>query len=166
MKVDEKAEAIRQLDVPWLRQPLDAELDGLFACLEALWKTFDRQLRQDTAGHLHYDPARKTLSWRRPKADQPDTAEPAFYAGLPARDIADIFRLVNERCGFLSALTPLQPRYAKKIADEDSLMAVIMAQAMNHGNLSMAETSDIPYPVLEATHKQWRNSTWLLMSQR
>jgi hypothetical protein len=86
--LDEKAEAIRQLDVPWLRQPLDAELDGLFACLEALWKTFDRQLRQDTAGHLHYDPARKTLSWRRPKADQPDTAEPAFYAGLPARDIA------------------------------------------------------------------------------
>ena len=127
----------------------------MFACLEALWKTFDRQLRQDTAGHLHYDPARKTLSWRRPKADQPDTAEPAFYAGLPARDIADIFRLVNERCGFLSALTPLQPRYAKKIADEDSLMAVIMAQAMNHGNLSMAETSDIPYPVLEATHKQY-----------
>ena len=38
----------------------------------------------------------------------------------------------NERCGFLSALTPLQPRYAKKIADEDSLMAVIVAQAMNH----------------------------------
>ena len=69
----------------------------------------------------------------------------SFYAELPARDIADIFRLVNERCGFLSALTPLQPRYAKKIADEDSLMAVIMAQAMNHGNLSMAETSDIPY---------------------
>ena len=51
-------------------------------------------------------------------------------------------------------MTPLQPRYAKKIADEDSLMAVIIAQAMNHGNLSMAETSDIPYHVLEATHQQ------------
>ncbi|MBK6757491.1 MAG: hypothetical protein IPG70_07670, partial [Moraxellaceae bacterium] len=31
------------------------------------------------------------------------------------------------------------------MADEDSLMAVIMAQAMNHGNFSMAETGDIPY---------------------
>jgi hypothetical protein len=71
-----------------------------------------------------------------------------------ASDITDIFRFVNERCGFLSAMTPLQPRYAKKIADEDSLMAVIIAQAMNHGNLSMAETSDIPYHVLEATHQQ------------
>jgi TnpA family transposase len=61
---------------------------------------------------------------------------------------------VNARCGFLSALTPLQPRYAKKIADEDSLMAVIVAQAMNHGMLGMAETSDISYDVLEETHQQ------------
>lgn len=40
-------------------------------------------------------------------------------------------------------MTPLQPRYAKKIADEDSLMAVIIAQAMNHGNFKMAETCDV-----------------------
>jgi TnpA family transposase len=62
---------------------------------------------------------------------------------------------VNERCDFLSALTPLQPRYAKKVADKDSLMAVILAQALNHGNLSMAETSDISYHILEATHQQY-----------
>jgi hypothetical protein len=45
-------------------------------------------------------------------------------------------KLYASFCRFLSALTPLQPRYAKKIADEDSLMAVIIAQAMNHGNLN------------------------------
>ena len=33
-------------------------------------------------------------------------------------------------------------------------MAVIIAQAMNHGNFKMAETCDIPYHVLEATHQQ------------
>jgi hypothetical protein len=67
-----------------------------------------------------------------------------FYGKLQARDIADIFRFVNQQCGFLSAFTPLQPRYAKKIADEDSLMAVIIAQAMNHGNLNMAERPATP----------------------
>ena len=56
---------------------------------------------------------------------------------------------------FLSALTPLQPRYAKQIADKDSLMAVIIAQAMNYGNLNMAQTSDIPYHILETTHQQY-----------
>jgi hypothetical protein len=52
-------------------------------------------------------------------------------------------------------MTPLQPRYAKKVTDEDSLMAVIIAQAMNRGNLSMSETSDIHYHILEATHQQY-----------
>jgi hypothetical protein len=35
----------------------------------------------------------------------------------PVRGIADIFRFVNEHFQFLSAMKPLQPRYAKKIAD-------------------------------------------------
>jgi TnpA family transposase len=34
-------------------------------------------------------------------------------------------------------------------------MAVIIAQAMNHGNLVIAKTSDIPYHVLEATYQQY-----------
>jgi len=34
-------------------------------------------------------------------------------------------------------------------------MAVIIAQAMNHGNQVMARTSDIPYHVLESTYQQY-----------
>jgi TnpA family transposase len=34
-------------------------------------------------------------------------------------------------------------------------MAVIIAQAMNHGNVVMARTSDIPYHILEATYQQY-----------
>jgi hypothetical protein len=34
-------------------------------------------------------------------------------------------------------------------------MAGIIAQAMNHGNLVMSRTSDIPYHVLEATYQQY-----------
>lgn len=37
-----------------------------------------------------------------------------------------------------SAFTLLQPRYAKLLADENSLNAVIIAQALNNGNLNMA----------------------------
>ena len=62
---------------------------------------------------------------------------------------------MNAQCPFLSALTPLQPRYAKHDTDADSLMAVIIAQAMNHGNLVMARTSNLPYHVLEATYQQY-----------
>src|ERR671914_775182 len=120
-----------------------------------LWQNFDRELRHGKLKHLDYDPVHKTLTWRKPKVDKGVALQVSFYTKLPARGIADIFRFVNERCRFLPALTPLQPRYAKKVADEDSLMAVILAQAMNHGNLSMAETSDIPYHILDATHQQY-----------
>ena len=152
--MDEKADAIKALDIPWLRQPIDSALDALFAELDQLWRDFDHDLRQGKLKHLDYDLVKQTLTWRKPKADKDEAREAAFYATLPVRSIADIFRFVNERCHFLSALTPLQPRYAKKIADEDSLMATIIAQAMNHGNSRMAETSDIPYHVLDVTHQQ------------
>ena len=152
---ERQREVIEQLDLAWLREPVDTTLDRLLDELRNLWRAFDRDLRRGQLKHLDYDPDRKTLAWRRPKADPESDAQAGFFAKLPARGIADIFRFVNERCQFLAALTPLQPRYAKKIADPDSLMAVILAQAMNHGNPSMAETSDIPYHVLEASHQQY-----------
>lgn len=152
--LDRTAEALRDLDIPWLRQPADATVDALCDDLDRLWQTFDEALRAGKLKHLDFDAESKTLSWRKPRVDQDDALQSRFYAKLQARGVPDVFRFVNARCGFLSALTPLQPRYAKKIATEDSLMAVIVAQAMNHGTLGMAETSDIPYDVLEETHRQ------------
>ena len=153
--MERKEEALKSLDIPWLRQPVGVELEALTAELHNLWQCFDRELRQGKLKHLEYDPVHKKLSWRKLKLDTEEVLQTSFYGKLPARDIADIFRLVNGQCNFLPELTPLQPRYAKKAADEDSLMAVIMAQAMNLGNHIMSETSDIPYHSLEAAHQQY-----------
>jgi TnpA family transposase len=154
VSMEAKSEALKALDVPWLRKPVDETLDALFVELDMEWRAFDKELRAGKLKHLDFDADKKTLIWHRPKADKDKQLQKDFYAKLQARDIADVFRFVNERCHFLSAMTPLQPRYAKKIADEDSLMAVLIAQAMNHGNFKMAETCDIPYHVLDATHQQ------------
>ncbi len=152
---DQQAEVLKNLDIPWLSQPVEAALDALCADLDRRWQTFGRELRQGKLKHLDYDPQHKTLSLRRPKADRKEKAlQDGCYAKLPVQSIADVFHFVDERCGFLSALTPLQPRYAKKIADEDSLTAVILARALGHGNFRMAETCDIPYHVLEETDRQ------------
>ena len=154
VSMEAKADALKALDIPWLRQPVDVALDALFSEPDAQWRAFDGELRGGKLKHLEFDPDKQTLVWHRPKGDKDKLLQQGFYAKLQARDIADVFRFVNGQCHFLSAMTPLQPRYAKKIADEDSLMAVIIAQAINHGNFSMAETCDIPYHVLEATHQQ------------
>ena len=136
----EKAEVLAQMDIPWLRQPINAQLDLLTSELHDQWTGFNRELRQGKLKHLDYDSKTQSLTCRRPKGDNDAMRENAFYEQLSFCDVADVFRFVNEQCQFLSALTPLQPRYAKQVADADSLMAVILAQAMNHGNLVMART--------------------------
>jgi TnpA family transposase len=151
---DRTSAVLGELNLAWLRQPMPVAVDTLCGEFRELWKRFDRELRQGKLKHLDYDAQRTTLTWRRPKADKDAEQQDSFYAKLPPRDIADIIRFVNERCGFLSAMTPLQPRYAKKIADTDSLMALMIAQATNLGNLAMSQTCDIPYHVLDETHRQ------------
>jgi len=151
----EKAAELSQLDIPWLRQPLDPQLRALTDELHNQWLSFNSELRQGKLKHLEYDALRKTLVWRRPRAGNDTERQNRFYGQMPFRDVADVFRFVDGQCRFLSAMQPLQPRYAKRAAEQDSLMAVIFAQAMNHGNLTMAQTSDIPYHVMETTYQQY-----------
>ena len=155
VSLDEKADVLSQMDIPWLRQPIDAQLDALTAELRTQWLAFNRELHQGKLKHLEYDSETQDADLAPAQGRQRRRASRQFYEQLPFCDVADVFRFVNDQCQFLSALTPLQPRYAKKVADADSLMAVIIAQAMNHGNLVMARTSDIPYHVLEATYQQY-----------
>jgi TnpA family transposase len=155
VSAEQQAAAFEQMDIPWVRRPLAERLTELTTELHTQWLAFDRELRAGELAHLDYDEASATLTCRRPKAADDDDEQDAFYDQLPFCDVADVLRFVNQECQFLSALTPLQPRYAKQVADENSLLAVIAAQAMNHGNFLMSRTSDIPYHVLEATHQQY-----------
>jgi hypothetical protein len=74
--------------------------------------------------------------------------------GLRAQPTAQIQGSIQDASGG-AVPEPTSTYYAKRVADEDSLMAVIMAQAMNLGNHGMSETSDIPYHSLEAAHQQY-----------
>ncbi len=142
VSMNEKADALAQMDIPFLRQQVDAQLDALTAELRAQWLAFNSELKQGKLMHLDYDKDTKKLIWRKPKGENQKVREQGFYEQLPHCDVADVFRFVNGQCQFLSALTPLQPRYAKKVADADSLMAVIIAQAMNHGKLCTYTTTN------------------------
>uniref|UniRef100_UPI001F01227C Tn3 family transposase n=1 Tax=Xenorhabdus sp. Sc-CR9 TaxID=2584468 RepID=UPI001F01227C len=152
---EDKSDVLAQMAIPFLQQPVDVLLDTLSSELHQQWRAFNRELKQGQLKHLEYDKDTQKLHWRKPKTDNLKPQEQTFYAQLPFCDIADVFRFVNEQCHFLSVMKPLQPRYAKKQAETDSLMAVIIAQAMNHGNKVMARTGDIPYHILENTYQQY-----------
>jgi len=155
VSLEAKADLLGQMDIPWLRQPINRQIEVLSAELHEQWLAFNLELRQGKLKHLDYDSETGTLTWRRPKADNDAARQDSFYEQLSFCDVANVVRFVNEQCQFLSALTPLQPRYVKRVADVDSVMAVVIAQAMNHGNLVIAKTSDMAYHVLETTYQQY-----------
>ena len=40
-----KTDALKALNIPWLRQPVDMTLDALFVELDTQWRAFDAELR-------------------------------------------------------------------------------------------------------------------------
>lgn len=158
----EQAAVLAEMKIPFLQKSIKTQLKALSSELHRQWKAFNRELKQGKLKHLEYDKDTQKLTWHKSVISRHKAQEKRFYEQLPFCDVTDVFRFVNEQCRFLPAMKPLQPRYAKKEADADSLMAVIVAQAMNHGNHVMARTSDIPFHVLETTYEQYLRLASLL----
>lgn len=108
VSMEEHAQELAQMDIPFLRQPVETQLDALASELHKQWRAFNRELKQGKLTHLEYDKDTQKLTWRKPKGENQKAREQTFYDQLPYCDVADVFRFVNNQCQFLSALTPLQ----------------------------------------------------------
>ena len=82
VSLEAKADVLGQMDIPWLRQPLDRQLEALSAELHGQWLAFNRELRHGKLKHLDYDSETGTLTWRRPKADNDAARQDSFYEQL------------------------------------------------------------------------------------
>ena len=157
VSLQEKKHILDVLAIPWIKTPCDSQLDLLFKQLDTLWIEFNHNLKQDTLKHLKYNHIKKEVLWVKPRTiNEEETSEKqTFYGKLPVCDLSDVLRFVNDKCHFLSALTPTQPLYIKQKVDFNNLIAVMISQATNIGNHKMAQTSDCIYHILESTYKQY-----------
>jgi hypothetical protein len=55
VSLDAKVDVLSQMDIPWLRRPIETQLNALATELRAQWLAFDRELRQGKLKHLDYD---------------------------------------------------------------------------------------------------------------
>jgi TnpA family transposase len=172
VSLKEKKSILKSLQIPWLETSCKKQINELFKELESLWIEFNNKLKQGQIKHLKYNSVTKKLLWVKPRViSEENTPETKIlYDKLPIMDIADILQFVHEKTGFLSAFTPLQPRYSKKDLDIDNLIAVIISQGLGIGNHKMAQTSDVSYAILEATYQQYlrlgtlRNSNTIIVN--
>ena len=151
---------INQFDLPCLQEPIDEQLNKLSKELKMQWELFDKMLKSNKLKHIQYDTNSKTLSFHKLRTSKVEESENVIYSKLPSVDIIDVLRFVNKKCGFLSAFNPIQSQYTKGTIDEESLLAVIIAQAMNHGNSKLGKISDIPYKrLLDIYYQYFRKLT-------
>lgn len=154
--IDQKKDILNDLNIPWLQKPIHQQLDSLTKELHGLWLLFNKSLKQDKFAHLKYDYKKQKLNWSKIKASKNEKLQNKFFKQLPVFDISDLLNFVNNDCNFLSAFTPLQPRYFKQDSNnKEKLIATILAQAFNHGNYKMSQISDISYRTLETTYQQY-----------
>lgn len=73
--LDEKADVLAPMDIPFLHQPGDAQLDALTAELHAQWMAFSRELKQGKLTHLEYDKDTRTLIWPKTKGENQKARE-------------------------------------------------------------------------------------------
>jgi len=143
-----KESLIEPLNIPALSRPIKQILDGKFSELDKEWAKFNRDFTKGKLKHLEYDETDQTLHLKKTKSNKDEELQKQFYSQLPLRDIAEVLRFVNEPCKYSSTFTHIQPRYTKVVVDENTLDAVIIAQAFNNGNHKMAKISNIAYEFL------------------
>ncbi len=87
VSTDEQADILAQMDIPFLRQPIETQLRALTDELHAQWLAFNRELKQGKLTHLAYDKGTQTLTLHKPKVDTHPAQEAAFYEQRPLCDI-------------------------------------------------------------------------------
>jgi hypothetical protein len=58
----EKADVLAQMDIPFLRRPIETRLETLTAELHSQWLAFNRELKQGKLPHLEYDKGAQKLT--------------------------------------------------------------------------------------------------------
>lgn len=151
---------IEQLDLPCFQKSIETQLEELGQELKTEWKKFDNNLKKNALKHIQYDIKTKTVSFHKPKINKDEELIRQFYEKLPVVDNIDLIRFVNDETGFLSAFTPIQPRYTKQLTEDNNLIAVLIAHSMNYGRLKLSKISDISYNTMMYTYQQYlRKST-------
>ncbi|SDZ17556.1 hypothetical protein SAMN05421754_10833 [Nitrosomonas sp. Nm58] len=60
--MEEKADLLAQMDMPFLRKTISIQLDALTNELREQWLAFNRELKQGKLTHLAYDKNTQTLT--------------------------------------------------------------------------------------------------------
>ena len=130
----------------------DQRLDELEKLAHETWLNTNENIAsgKNTGIRIEDEDSKKpwTLTY---DAHEEEYQEP-FFNGAQKIEIANLLTFIANKTDLWDQFKHIKPRYSKQIAEPQSLLACIMADAFGFGIQKMAEICDLNYQTLNSTH--------------
>jgi TnpA family transposase len=147
----QKDTLIKNLNLPYLHEPIETILARLKTDLEATIKRVNDRIQQGSNPDIKVTGTGENTRWHLPYHNDEEPLDHPLYGQLPQVTIIDILAFVQQQTNYFSAFTHLIDRYAKQPSDIQRISACLVAFGENIGLGKMAASSDVSLQDLTTT---------------
>jgi TnpA family transposase len=137
-----------QTGLPRLQIPVEALLASLKAELEGELRRTNERILSGENTHVHVKKRGPQTTWTLPYPRSEEGINDPFFDGVEQIDIHTLMYFVHQQCRFLDVFEHILPRYAKQSAEEQVILACLVAWGTNLGLRRMDAISDIDFQSL------------------
>lgn len=146
-----RKQLIQNLSVPGFHQPFKKMLKDLEEELETKLKEVNARIANGENLQIKITEKGDEVRWTLPYQKIEEQINHPIYDHFNQITVHDLLRFVNKQTGCLKSFIHILDTHVKSRADNQNIIAVIVAYATNNGLYKMANISDIKYADLDAT---------------
>lgn len=145
-----RKQLIQNLSAPGFHQPFKKMLRELEEELETKLREVNARITNGENLQIKITEKGDEVRWTLPYQKIEEQINHPIYDHFNQITVHDLLRFVNNQTGFLKSFNHILDTHVKSRADNQNIIAVIVAYATNNGLYKMANISDISYSELEA----------------
>ena len=146
----EKDPLIAQTGLSRLQTPVKDLLASLNGELEGELRRVNERIRCGENSHVRVKKRDQHTTWTLPYPRSEEGVNHPFFDEVEQIDIHTLLYFVQQQCRFLDAFEHILPRYAKHSAEEQVILACLVAWGTNMGLRRLGAISDIGFQTLTA----------------
>lgn len=144
----EKDELIAQTGLFRLQTPVKELLASLNGELEGELRRVNERILSGENSHVRVKKRGQHTTWTLPYPRSEEGLNDPFFDEVEQIDIHTLLYFVHQQCRFLDAFEHILPRYAKHSAEEQVILACLVAWGTNMGLRRLGVISDIDFQAL------------------
>ena len=144
----EKETLIAQTGLSRLQTPIKELLASLKEDLEGQLRPVNKRILSGENSHVRVKTRGQHTTWTLPYPRPEDGGNDPFFDAVEQIDIHALMHFVHQQCGFIDVFDHILPRYAKQEAQEQVILACLVAWGTNMGLRRLGAISDIDFQTL------------------